>query len=257
MKLCFISEIVIRDLRSFAVLEYITSQTSRAQTYEELIDMPPDFTEQMAYDLCLPWGPVDERLMEATFHGDPGFFFYCNHGLVYFLWHLQSIAVRGDGDYDPVEDYIYVPKAMGFRLNCQTAEQRFTYHYMYYRWYRTVFPTQDTDISLFQDAFFVQAGETKRMKPGLQLAIMKARELLGQGGKRDAAVHIICDFDWDAAVNEPVPDFADCFFDADEIWAEYRLSRAGKNPFTQMSILKLRQLKNCLYLSLYADDNLF
>ena len=220
--------------------------------------MPSDFTEQMAYDLCLPWGPVDEKLMEATFHGDPGFFLYCNHGLVYFLWHLQSIAVRGGGTCNPDEDYIYVPKAMGFRLNCRTAEQRFTYHYMYYRWYRTVFPTPDTDMSLFEDNFFLQAGETRRVKPGLQVAIMKARKTLGEGGKRDAAVRIICELDWDAVVNEPVPDFADCFFDADEIWQEYRLSRAGEKSLTQMSILEFKQILIRLpYLLLDTDDSLF
>ena len=201
--------------------------------------MSSEFTEQMAYDLCFPSEPVDDKLMEATFHGDPGFFLYCNHGLIYFLWHIQNITVRGGGVCNPNKDYLYVPRAMGFRLNCRVAEQRFTYHYLYFRWYKTVFLSPDTDMSLFYDRHFVKTEERERVKPGLQLAILKAREMLGRGGEKDAAVRVICEYDWDIVVNEPVPDFADCSFDADEIWAEYRLSKAGERTFPRMSTLEL------------------
>ena len=192
--------------------------------------MCPDPTWEMIKELRLPWGPVDERLMEATFHGDPGFFLYCNHGLVYFLWHLQTACVRGGGGCDPNEDYIFVPKAMGFRLDCPLAEKRFTYHYMYYCWYKALFFTLEKDVTLFHKLHFCEIGEMRMVKPGLQLAIMRAREILGRGGHKEAAVRTVYELDWNAVVTEPVPDFADCLFDADEIWADYRLSRAGESP---------------------------
>ena len=205
-------------------------------------NMSPDPTGQMARDLCLPWGPVDEKLMEATFHGDPGFFFYCNHGLIYFLWHLQTLCVRGKGSCAPNKDYIHVPKAMGFRIDCPLHEKRFTYHYIYYRWYKTYFLSNEDDVTLFNDWHFCNINGIGMVKPGLKLAVMKAREVLGRGGHRDTAVSVAYNHGWNALATERVPDFADCLFDADEIWAEYRLSEAGKSFARQAAASQISRL---------------
>ena len=69
--------------------------------------------------------------------------------------------------------------------------------------------------------------EQRVIKPGLHLAIMRARVVFKHTRDKNQAARTVFETNWDAPVTIPLADFTSCRFDVDEVWEEYRLSGAS------------------------------
>lgn len=142
------------------------------------------------------WEQTDERLVEAAYLADPGYFILTRHGCIYHFWHRSETFLRD-------QRTLFVHPHMAFKIDCRDAQRQPTYAYIYTRWYFTYFmKLPRPDLVRFAREHGLIIGEQCDFlgKAGLRLCIWHAREHFEETKDRETTETLLDELDWDAAV---------------------------------------------------------
>ncbi|TKA66980.1 hypothetical protein B0A49_07154 [Cryomyces minteri] len=136
--------------------------------------------------------PIDDRLMEMIFLGDPGFFFMSWPGWMYYMWHNLRKGLNKT---------LFVSEAQGFQLSCQKAQQAATYQRTYQRWWDHHNPMRP-DMADFRVQILKRSqDESLKLREHWKTALRWARLTKATGNKRSA----IAAFQWSLRNQDQMP----------------------------------------------------
>ncbi|EON64475.1 hypothetical protein W97_03707 [Coniosporium apollinis CBS 100218] len=143
-----------------------------------------------------PFEQVHERLVEAAYIADPGYFVLTRHGCIYHFWHRSETFLRD-------QRTLFIHPNLAFKIDCRDPQRPATYAYIYTRWYFTYFMKLPwPDLVRFAREHGLITGEQCDFlgKPGLRLCIWHARQHFEETKDRKTTETLLDELDWDAAV---------------------------------------------------------
>ncbi len=172
----------------------------------------------------LPYEGIDDRLVEAVYLKDPGFFFLSHPGSVYHLWHvLVTTRLK--------RSTIHVPIGLAFEISCPSSKKAITHHYIYSRWFFGVFRHRTPEMHEFSCTFCTELPDGRyRFKRGLLNGLIEARMTILNGLDRCTAEYALLNHDWysdDVPLLPPAP--AARSTAVDNMWDELKSSSDRKN----------------------------
>ncbi|KAK5148912.1 hypothetical protein LTR04_000328 [Oleoguttula sp. CCFEE 6159] len=136
--------------------------------------------------------PIDDRIMEMIFLGDPGFFFMSWPGWMYYMWHSLR---KGPNKT------LFVSEAQGFQISCQKSQQAATYQRTYQRWWDHHNPMRPDMVDFRKKVLKRSQDGSLKLREHWETALRWARLTKATGNKRTA----IAAFQWSLRNQDQIP----------------------------------------------------